>query len=119
MEKFLWVGAGGGLGAMMRFGMYRLVPNQPAFYVTMAINIIGSFILGLLLGWFVANDNVADSTKLFLATGLCGGFTTFSTFSTENMILIQEGKYGTAAFCAIGSVVFGLLASFLGYKLMQ
>lgn len=119
MQNFLLAGAGGGIGAMLRFGIYRSMPHQPAFLVTLIINIAGSFLLGLLLGWFSSNDHLSENVKIFLALGLCGGFTTFSTFSAENMVLLQEGKYVTAVFYIGASIFLGIIASFLGFKLIQ
>lgn len=119
LQNFLLAGAGGALGAMLRFGMYKIVPNQPIFIVTLLINIIGSFLLGLLLGWFATNEHISNNVKVFLAVGLCGGFTTFSTFSSENMTLLIEGKYSTAALYISASVLLGIFASFFGFKIIQ
>lgn len=119
LQNFLLAGAGGGIGAMLRLGMYRVLPSQPAFIITLIINIAGSFLLGLLIGWFSTNENISENVKIFLAVGLCGGFTTFSSFSVENMLLLQEGKYGTLTFYICASVIAGILASFLGFKIIQ
>ena len=119
LKNFLIVGIGGGLGAMLRYGVYRLMPGQPVHYATLVVNIIGSFILGMLIGYVMQSAQLSDSTKLFIGTGLCGGLTTFSAFAVENMNFLISGKYGTAAVYIFISMALGILSAFLGYKLIQ
>ncbi len=119
LKSFLVVGAGGGLGAMLRYGVYRLMPVQQLHIATFVVNIIGSFILGLLLSYVMQNNQLSDNTKLFIGTGICGGLTTFSAFSVENMNFFITGKYLTAMLYIILSLIFGILAAFIGFKIIQ
>ncbi|MDR0303079.1 MAG: fluoride efflux transporter CrcB [Treponema sp.] len=90
----LVVGAGGAIGAVMRY-LFCLLPLRPqnGFPVTtLAVNLSGAFCLGLIVALAGRNVDFNPRLLLFLKIGLCGGFTTFSTFSTETMSLLQEGK---------------------------
>ncbi len=118
MKEFLLVGAGGAIGSMLRHGSNMLVGNRPFPYATFSINIIGSFAIGLVLGYCLKNDSAAN-WKLFLATGICGGFTTFSAFSYENLLLLQNGKIIATLLYIAGSVMFGIAAAWLGYKIFN
>jgi CrcB protein len=118
-KNFLLVAAGGGIGAILRYGLSLILPNQSFPYATLTINLAGSFLLGIILALSVRNETLSSGFKLFLATGICGGFTTFSGFSSENLGLMQMGKYNIAFIYIITSVLGGLLATWLGFKLIQ
>ena len=119
IKQFMLVGLGGGVGAMMRYGSNLLFKSQFVFVSTLLVNVVGSFILGALLAYGLSRNEEPANWMLFLGTGLCGGFTTFSAFSVENMILMQEGKYTTALAYILISVILGILAAFAGYKLFS
>ncbi len=117
-RDFLLVGLGGGIGSMLRYGA-AVVMNTRIFPVaTFAVNIIGSFIIGLVFALSIKETGLSASWKLFLASGICGGFTTFSAFSLENMGLLQSGKYGLALVYIGLSLVLGVTATFLGYQVI-
>ncbi|RYY67888.1 MAG: CrcB family protein, partial [Chitinophagaceae bacterium] len=85
---------------------------------TLLINIVGSFVLGMVMAFSLRTEGyMSQELKIFLTTGICGGFTTFSAFSFENIQLFQSGKYNLALFYIIASVLFGILAAFLAFKL--
>lgn len=111
------VGLGGAIGSMLRFGTTLAIGSKPFPIATLAINIIGSFIIGLVFGISIKNENFALNWKLFLATGICGGFTTFSAFSLENMQLLLNGKYGLFAMYIVTSILLGLTAVIAGFRL--
>ncbi|MBC7936936.1 MAG: fluoride efflux transporter CrcB [Rhizobacter sp.] len=120
IRNFLLVAAGGAIGTMMRYATSLLLPvkNFPA--ATLFINIAGSFAIGIIMALSVRSvSHMSETTRLFLATGICGGFTTFSTFSYENMQLLQSGKYSLAFIYIIVSVVLGLAAVLAGFKLFN
>lgn len=119
IKNVLIVGLGGFLGTTIRFLFYQLIKTQDSFIVTTAINCIGSFIIGIVIGLNIKNQVVSDPWRLFLAAGFCGGFTTFSTFSWENLQLIQTGRYIYATLNIVGSLLIGIIAVFLGYKLSE
>lgn len=101
---------GGAVGALGRYGATRLLGAVPGS--TFAVNVLGCFLLGLLLS--VAWARLGDDARLGLAVGVLGAFTTFSTFSAETLLLIRGGHVARAAAYAGGSVVVGLVAVALG-----
>lgn len=121
MRALLYVGLGGAAGSMARYlagYMLSKVMTSPFPVATFGINVLGSFIIGLLAG--VAGRSAwlsAEGGMLLLATGLCGGFTTFSAFALENVNLMQAGKWPTAMLYVVCSVVLGLLACRWGMML--
>lgn len=116
------VGIGGMAGSIARylaaFLLTRLLPG--AFpYGTFAVNVAGCFLIGAVVGLSEHYDWLTAEWRLFLATGFCGGFTTFSSFSYENIALLQDGDYATFAAYAGLSFVVGLAATFLGLVLTR
>ena len=118
IKNILLIGLGGGIGSMWRYTVSLLLVNKSFPVATLLINISGSFIIGLVAAYALKNEWFAANWKLFLATGICGGFTTFSAFSLENLQLLQQGKYLWALLYIAASIVLGLIATFFGYKLM-
>jgi len=82
---------------------------------TFTVNMIGSILIGFILGIFINSDMLTTNLKLFLVVGFCGGFTTFSSFTNENFILLQNGQYLTALIYIFGSILLGILAVYIGY----
>ncbi len=113
---YLLVFVGGGLGAMARHGVGRagLALIGPGFpWWTMAVNVSGSFAIGLLAGMWGALDT-GHHARLFLVTGFLGGFTTFSAFSLDALTLWERGAPVQAGFYVVGSVILSLLAAAVG-----
>lgn len=110
-------GIGGAIGTMMRFAAYILFKPSHFPYSTLLINVAGSFVIGLVFGFAVKHIQFDNNWKVFLATGICGGFTTFSAFSLENFQLLQQQKYFLSATYIVGSVVAGIIATWVGYKI--
>jgi len=123
MNGFLLVGLGGAIGASLRHGVglaaVRLLPaGWP--WGTFAVNAIGSLAMGLLVGWLaLREDGTAENTRLFLATGVLGGFTTFSAFSLELATMMRTGAIARAASYAGVSVLLGVAALFFGLWLAR
>lgn len=113
--------AGGALGSALRFLVGAAVASPPGAFPwgTFTVNILGSFVLGVMSGLAVRYDVLSRTTLLFLGTGLCGGFTTFSTFSLEGLALIQAGHVWIFAAYAGGSLVGGLAAAALGIGVVR
>jgi CrcB protein len=117
MMNVLLVAAGGALGAAGRYGvsaaaMRLLGPAWP--WGTFAVNAAGSLLIGLLAGWLAFRVDGGAHWRLFLGTGVLGGFTTFSAFSLETFGMIERKQYAPAAIYALGSVAVGLIAVFIG-----
>lgn len=117
LRSFLLVGAGGAIGSMARYGVAFAISKvaSETHIATFLINIVGSLIIGLLFGMASKQQLLAGgSAWLFLASGFCGGFTTFSTFALENITLVQKGQSFTALTYTAASIVLGLLLCRVG-----
>lgn len=121
MKAVLLVFVGGGLGSVLRFLVYRamLLLNLASVYGTFAVNILGSLILGVIMGYFLKEGHITNNFHLFIATGFCGGFTTFSTFAFENQAFLRSGDYVQFLLYAFGSLFIGILAILLGIFLAK
>ncbi len=93
--------------------------NYPIFISTFLINVAGSLLLGIILGYSLKQGNWSENSLLFLTTGLCGGFTTFSTFAFENQEFLRAGEYFSFALYAFGSLFLGITAVILGILLSK
>src|SRR5918993_1691073 len=118
IRNFLLVGLGGALGSMFRYGTGLLIGTRYFPLATFLINVTGSFLIGLVMAYSLANQQFNEHWKLFLATGICGGFTTFSTFSLENLQLLQQGKWIMFILYTIGSVLLGLASAWFAFRIM-
>lgn len=118
-KNFILVGIGGGLGAMLRYFVYMMMKSNDFPYGTLLINILGSFVIGIVMAISIKELSFPSDIKLFIATGICGGFTTFSSFSLENILLMQEGRLNTAFFYIAVSLIGGIAATWLGFKLIN
>ncbi|MGY6551302.1 MAG: fluoride efflux transporter CrcB [Erythrobacter sp.] len=120
------VATGGAMGAVGRYQLGRLVThlvgeetatNFP--WATMVVNILGCFAMGLLFGWFIRQGATNETVRLFLGVGILGGFTTFSSFGLEMLVLLQRGTVMPALAYAGGSMVIGLGVLFIGMLMMR
>jgi CrcB protein len=118
---YLLVFLGGGLGAMLRHAVNQASAALvgAAFWSTIFVNVTGSFVMGLLVGWFAfRGKGGGQALRLFLTTGILGGYTTFSTFSLEAALFWERGQaWGTAGYVG-GSVAAGILGLFGGLGLV-
>jgi fluoride exporter len=119
LKNFLLVGLGGSVGAMFRYVFSALIKHNTFPYNTLFVNVVGGFLIGIFFGLSEKSTVLSDDLKLFLVTGICGGFTTFSAFSVENMQLIKEGNYSTAAIYIFCSVALSIAAVFAGFKIIN
>ncbi len=116
VKAILAVGAGGAIGAVLRY-IISLIPFRGDFpTATFIVNVLGAFALGFISG-LVLDKDISKETELFLKTGMCGGFTTFSTFSLEAIMLIEGGKIHLGVFYIILSLAGALTGVFLGLSL--
>ena len=122
VKSYLLVFIGGGLGSTLRHVVNIVCPrlfgtNFP--YHTFIINITGSTIMGLIAGYLAFKGDAAQSWRLFLMTGILGGYTTFSAYSLDAALLYERGEIGLALFYVLGSVVFSIASLFAGLALVR
>jgi len=122
MNSLLYVALGGAIGASGRHllggAMFRIMgPGYP--WGTMIANVLGGFLMGILVGWLALKGSqieggLTNNMRLFLGVGVLGGFTTFSAFSLEAILMIEKKAYGMAAGYISASVIFSIAALFIG-----
>ena len=121
-KMFFIVGMGSFIGGGMRYLTQQLVAKQfsaPFPYGTLIVNILGCFLIGIIFSLSEKANLLSTEMRLFLATGFCGGFTTFSTFSLENYGMLRDGEY-YYVFAYTGLSVFvGFLATYMGIQLIK
>ena len=121
MKQLVLVFVGGGFGSALRFLIGKWLNNHESGipYGTFVANILGSLLIGFILGMAAKNEALTQNHTLLLATGFCGGFTTFSAFAYENHIFLKSGDFMSFAFYTIASFIVGFLAVFLGMFLVK
>ena len=122
MIKILAVFLGGGVGSVIRYAVQMLLHERIVAYnfpwATFSVNVIGSFLIGLFYA-LSARFNMSAELRLLLTAGLCGGFTTFSTFSNDNLEMLRQGNIGLCLLYIAISLAFGLVACAAGYALVK
>jgi len=121
MLNCLAVGLGGFLGSVFRYlvGLIPLRAGNGFPFKTLAINLLGAFVLGTLSAYAARHPSVSPRLMLLLKVGVCGGFTTFSTFAYESSALLGSGRTALAAAYAASSLVLGVLAAIGGQQLFR
>ena len=116
LSGYVLVFFGAGIGGAMRHGInaaaMRLLGSFP--YGTLTVNVVGSLVMGLLTGWFAAKADPGQGWRLFLTAGILGGFTTFSAFSLDAVLLYERDQLGLTALYVLASVVVSIGALFAG-----
>lgn len=122
LKAFIAIFIGGGLGSLMRYVVQLLLHERISAYhfpwATLTVNIVGGFLIGLFYT-LSAKFTLPDEWRLFLTAGICGGFTTFSTFSNDNLIMIRHGDIWMCLIYIILSVTLGIIACFIGGALYK
>lgn len=119
---YLIVFLGAGIGGALRHGVNVSAAKLFGLgfpFGTMIVNVVGSFLMGLLAGYFAFRPGIGQHVRLFLTTGILGGFTTFSAFSLDTALLVERHSYGMAAGYAVGSVAASVSALFFGLALFR
>lgn len=126
LQASLMVAMGGGAGALLRYQAGRLITHVlgpqavMAFpWATLIVNVVGSLAMGLLAGWMARHGQGGDQVRLAVGVGLLGGFTTFSAFSLELMLLIERGQTSYAFLYGVISLLAGLSALYVGLIIMR
>lgn len=118
---YIIVFVGAGIGGALRHGVnvaFRAIGSGFP-YGTLFINVVGSLVMGLLAGLFAVKFEASQPWRLFLTTGILGGFTTFSTFSLEAVVLYERGEFGSMAVYVIASVMLSIGGLFAGLYIMR
>lgn len=122
VKNLIIVGIGGALGSIARFlcqkFLYEWFP-QPFPWGTLSVNISGCFLIGIFYAMAEKGNLLTPEWRLFLTTGLCGGFTTFSSFAYESINLLKSADYSYLLLYTSGSVILGILASIAGMAVMK
>lgn len=122
IKNFLIVGLGGAVGSMLRYAVQKIFQVQTAATFptgTLFVNIAGCFLIGILWGMVSRSLTWNEEMKLLLMTGFCGGFTTFSAFTLEGIGLLKENRTLLFVIYLTASVVGGLLATFIGIRIVK
>ena len=115
--NYVLVAIGAAIGGVLRYAIGVLTPSQSGFpWTTFGINIVGSFLLGIIIG-LSSEKFLSEEVRLLLAVGFCGGFTTFSTFSAESLSLLQTKEYLLAFGYILSSTTLGIMLTYLGFKI--
>ncbi|WP_299985265.1 fluoride efflux transporter CrcB [uncultured Pontibacter sp.] len=121
MKILLAIGAGSFIGGVTRYLLTLFIQSRATIafpFGTLGVNLIGCFLMGLLFA-LLSKSSVGPEWRLFLVTGVLGGFTTFSAFSLESVHMLQAAQYGHAIAYMLASVLLGLLATFAGIGLVK
>ncbi|MDG1310070.1 MAG: fluoride efflux transporter CrcB [Flavobacteriaceae bacterium] len=116
MKQVLLVFIGGGIGSALRYMVGKFLKTSASGFPwsTFSVNVLGSLLIGILMGVTLKNSSFSENQTLLLITGLCGGFTTFSAFAYENQVFLKEGDFTSFFIYTFGSIGLGLAAVFLG-----
>ena len=120
MKQLLLVGCGGFIGSIARFLVQKLNLSWHFLSIpmgTLSVNVLGSLLIGFILGISGKSEIISPGLRLFLMVGICGGFTTFSSFTAENLTLMQNGQIASVLMYTGLSIFLGFFAVYLGYEL--
>lgn len=122
LRTILIVGAGGFIGSVMRYLVQIFIEKDLSTtfpWGTFVANITGSLIIGIVFGLAEKGDLLSSEWRMFLAVGICGGFTTFSSFAYNNLMMIKEQSFGQLLWNVGGSLFFGILAVYIGIIIVR
>lgn len=119
-QAIIWVALGGALGAVGRYLVGLSLKTASGFpWATMSVNILGSLLMGLVIGWLSRQNGGSDALRLFVAVGILGGFTTFSAFSMDLFTLLERRDIAATMLYLSGSVLGSLVAFIIGFMALR
>ena len=119
-QAIIWVALGGALGAVGRYLVGLSLKTASGFpWATMSVNILGSLLMGLVIGWLSRQNGGSDALRLFVAVGILGGFTTFSAFSMDLFTLLERRDIAATVLYLGGSLLGGLVAFIIGFMALR
>ena len=119
-QAIIWVALGGALGAVGRYLVGLSLKTASGFpWATMSVNILGSLLMGLVIGWLSRQNGGSDGLRLFVAVGILGGFTTFSAFSMDLFTLLERRDIAATVLYLGGSLLGGLVAFIIGFMALR
>lgn len=122
MMNYLLVSAGAAIGGALRYGISSYIQRHIFVifpYGTLFVNVVGSFILGIIMFYLNEKELIGNDFRLFLSVGFCGGFTTFSTFSYETLNLFRDSEFGLAIYNVLLNVILCLVGIYLAYLISK
>lgn len=122
MLNYILVSAGAAIGGALRYGLSSFIQRNQSIifpYGTLVVNVLGSFILGIIMFYLNEKELIGNEFRLFLTVGFCGGFTTFSTFSYETLALFRDSEFGLAIYNVLLNVVLCLVGIYLAYLISK
>ncbi len=122
IRNMLWVASGGALGSVLRYLLSRWIQlSQPGPFPlgTLAVNLTGSLLIGILFGYLTKTETGSEDLRLLMMTGFCGGFTTFSALTLESLHLIRDNRTGLFFLYISVSLLLGIAATYAGWRIIK
>lgn len=122
MMNYLLVSAGAAIGGVLRYGVSSYIQKHISVlfpYGTLVVNVVGSFLLGIIMFYLNDKEMIGNDFRLFLSVGFCGGFTTFSTFSYETLNLFRDSEFGLAIYNVLLNILLCLAGIYLAHLISK